>query len=89
MYLGLDGVQVLESEVTDTGRTTLPRAVLEALSLEDGGRVRYLVTDGTVRMLASGSAERLAGALQYDGPPITVEEMDRAIAEGAAETLSD
>lgn len=80
---------MLESEVTDTGQTTLPKAVLEALSLEVGGRVRYLVTEGAVRMLASDSADRLAGTLQYDGTPITLEEMDRAIAEGAAESLTD
>ena len=80
---------MLESVVTDTGRTTLPKAVLEALSLGAGDRVRYVIQDGQVRILKAGPGDRLFGMLKYDGPPVTLEEMDRAIAEGAAETLTD
>ena len=80
---------MLESVVTDTGRTTLPKAVLEALSLGAGDRVRYVIQDGQVRILKAGPGDRLVGMLKYDGPPVTPEEMDRAIAEGAAETLTD
>ena len=86
MYVGFERVQVLESEVTDTGQTTLPKAVLDAMALNGGGRTRYIITDSAVLMVAVKPVARLFGTLQYDGPPVTVDEMERAISEGAAGT---
>ncbi|MCY3645871.1 MAG: AbrB family transcriptional regulator [Chloroflexi bacterium] len=80
---------MLESEVTDRGQTTLPEEVLEAMSLGEGGRIRYIITDGAIRMVAVKPVARLFGALQYDGPPMTEEEMERAVSEGAAGTSTD
>ncbi len=85
----VEGVQVRESEVTAEGETTLPKPVLEALALESGGRVRYFVGHGTVFPRAAGPVDRLAGMLPYDGPPVTVEGMDQAIADGAADLGAD
>ena len=76
---------MLESGITTKGQTTLPKAVREALSVEPGDRVRYVIEDGHVRILKAGPADRLFGMLQYDGPPVTLDEMDRAIAEGASD----
>ena len=47
--------------------------------------MRYVIQDGEVRILKVGPVDRLFGMLQYDGPPVTLEEMDRAIAEGASD----
>ncbi len=75
---------MIESVVTSKGRTTLPKAVREALSVAPGDRVRYIIAGDEVRIMAARSIERLYGALAYDGPPVTLEDMERAAAEGAA-----
>ncbi len=76
---------MIESGITAKGQTTLPKAVREALSVKAGDRVRYVIEGGQVRILKAGPVDRLFGMLQYDGPPVTLEEMDRAIAEGASD----
>ena len=76
---------MIESGVTAKGQTTLPKAVREALSVKAGDRLRYVIQDGEVRILKVGPVDRLFGVLQYDGPPVTLEEMERAIAEGASD----
>ena len=76
---------MIESGVTAKGQTTLPKAVRDALSVKPGDRVRYVIQDGEVRILKAGPIDRLFGILQYDGPPVSLEAMDRAIAEGASD----
>ncbi len=75
---------MLESGITSKGQTTLPKAVREALAVKPGDRVRYVIEDGEVRILKAGPVDRLFGMLQHEGAPVTLEEMDRAIAEGAS-----
>ena len=75
----------IESRVTDQGQTILPKPVLEALGLKAGGRVRYFIADGEVRIVSVLPVCRLFGALPYDGPPISVEKMEQAISEGVSE----
>ncbi len=72
-----------ESGITSKGQTTLPRAVREALAVYGGDRVRYLISDGEVLIRPVRPINRLFGALQHNGPPATLEDMDRAIADGA------
>jgi bifunctional DNA-binding transcriptional regulator/antitoxin component of YhaV-PrlF toxin-antitoxin module len=73
-----------ESTITAEGQTTLPRAVQEALSVQAGGRVRYVVQDGQVRLLGVRPIKRLYGVLQHHGAAATLDDMDSAIAEGAS-----
>ena len=73
---------MIESSITTKGQTTLPKPVRDAL----GVRVRYLIVDGDVRILPVRSIDRLFGALKSDGPPATLDDMERAIAEGATES---
>jgi AbrB family looped-hinge helix DNA binding protein len=75
---------MVESGVTSKGQTTLPKAVRDALAVEAGDRIRYFIQGDQVRIAPVKSIKRLYGALPYDGPPVTLEEMDEAIAEGAA-----
>ena len=75
---------MIESVITSKGRITLPKAVREALSVAPGDRVRCIIAGDEVRIMAARPIERLYGALAYDGPPATLEDMDRAVAEGAA-----
>lgn len=74
---------MIESSITSKGQTTLPKAVREALSVEAGDRVRYIVKDDEVRIRKVKPIDRLFGALKYDGPPVSLQEMEQAIVEGA------
>ena len=76
-----------ESTITSKGQTTLPKSVREALRISLGDRVRYVVLGDDVRILPMRSLKRLFGAFKsrYRGPPATLEDMDRAIVEGARE----
>ena len=80
---------MIESSIDTQGRTTLPKAVREALSVQPGNRVRYFIhQEDQVQIMAVRPIERLFGILSHDGPAVTLEEMDRAIAEGAAQGRS-
>ena len=74
---------MIESSVTAKGQTTLPKAVREALSLTAGGRVRYTILDGEVRIRKILPISRLYGIVKYDGPPVSLDEMQEAIIAGA------
>ena len=76
---------MLESSVTKKGQTTLPKPVRDTLGVQAGDRVRYVVLDDEVRILPVRPIRRLFGALKHDGPPVTVEEMERAVADAASE----
>ena len=75
---------MLESAVTKKGQTTLPKPVRDTLGVRAGDRVRYIVLDGEVRILPVRPIRRLFGILRHDGPPVTEEEMEQAVADGAA-----
>ena len=74
---------MIESRLASDGRTTLPKAVREALAVQPGDRLRYFIADGEVRIRAVRPIQRLYGVLKYDGPPVTLGDMQRAIREGA------
>ena len=75
---------MIESGITSKGQTTLPKAVREALGIKPGDRIRYAILDGKVMMLPVKPVSRLFGMLKYDGPPKTLEEIDRAMGDAAA-----
>ena len=77
---------MIESAITSKGQTTLPKAVREALSVRAGDRVRYVILEGEVRIMPVRPVNRLFGVLEHHGPPVTLEDMDSAIAEGASGT---
>ncbi len=75
---------MLESGITYKGQTTLPKMVREALAVKAGDRVRYIILGDGVLIRRVGPTSRLFRSLPYDGPVVSLEDMDRAIAEGAA-----
>ena len=77
---------MIESGITSKGQTTLPKAVREALSVHAGDRVRYIIQDGEVRIMPVRPIARLFGVLRHDGPLVTLDDMERAIADGATAT---
>ena len=82
--MSLEGA-VQESTVTVKGQTTLPKSVRQALHLQPGDRVRYLILDaGEVRLVRAGPAVALSGVLKDAArSPRTLDEMEAAIARGA------
>ncbi len=46
---------MLESVITSKGQTTLPKAVREALALQPGDQVRYVIREGEIRILPIGT----------------------------------
>ncbi len=74
---------MIESSITKKGQTTLPKPVRETLGVQAGDRVRYVISNGEVRILAVRPISRLFGMLQHKGPAVTLEEMEQAIADGA------
>ncbi len=77
---------MIESGITSKGQTTLPKAVREALSVESGDRVRYIIQDGEVRIIPVRPIARLFGALRHNGEAMALEDMERAIVEGATDS---
>lgn len=71
-----------ESKISKRGQTT-SKAVRDALGLKPGDRIRYFIHDGDVRILPVRPIGRLFGILKCDGPPVSIEEMNDAIADGA------
>ncbi len=77
------------AKVTAKGQITIPKHVRDSLNLKPGDKVRFEVdNDGGARMKAMNrSIDDIVGMLKpyYDGPAISVEEMNDAIAEAAVE----
>ena len=76
---------MIESSITSKGQTTLPKVIRETLGIETGDRIRYVIYDDEVRILPVRPIGRLYGVLEYDGPIVTAEAMDQAVADGACE----
>jgi len=77
---------MMESTVTARGQTTLPKDVREALELQAGDRLRYLLLDGEVRLIKVRPVMTLEGVLKRPGrKPVALERMEEAIAAGATD----
>ena len=76
----------MEATITSKGQVTIPKAVRDALRLRGGDRVDFQVgKDGSVRFVAVGRpVTALKGMLPKPRRPVTLKEMDDAIARGAA-----
>ena len=72
--------------ITSKGQITIPKDVREALGLVPGMKVDFVSNGhGEYRLRPRNvSIKDLAGILKHDGPPITLEDMEEAIAAGAA-----
>jgi antitoxin PrlF len=77
----------MDSTITAKGQTTIPKAIRDHLHLKTGDRVKYFVhPDGTVVMLPVIPVTALKGIVKSRlGRPVTLEEMDEAIAAGIVE----
>ena len=74
---------IYESLIDARGRTTIPKAVRQALDLRGGDRIRYMVEDREARIRPQRSVARLLGIVPHDGCAVSLEDMDQAVAAGA------
>ena len=73
--------------VTSKGQVTIPQDVRERLGIVTGTRVEFAERgDGVVEFIPlTASIMDLAGIITWNGPPVSIEEMDDAIGDAAVE----
>jgi AbrB family looped-hinge helix DNA binding protein len=78
----------MESRMTARGRTTVPKEIRDRLDLKPGDRISWHAEgNSAVLRPKKRSINELAGILHRpDQRPVSLEEIDEAIAEGAAES---
>jgi antitoxin PrlF len=77
----------MESAITTKGQATIPKAIREYLGVKPGDRIKFFLhPNGSVVILPKLPVSALRGMLKTLRPPVTIEEMDEAIASGAAES---
>ncbi|HFE37602.1 MAG TPA: AbrB/MazE/SpoVT family DNA-binding domain-containing protein [Gammaproteobacteria bacterium] len=72
----------MQATITSKGQITLPKALREQLHLVSGDRVEFIIDKSNiVRMLPrKASVTNLKGMLPKPDKPVTLEEMEAAIA---------
>lgn len=83
------GLEMAIATMTSKGQITVPKEVRDTLRLEPGDKVMFVaLPNGRATIVPRNrSIEELFGLLyDPDIPPMTIEEMNEAIAEGAAES---
>jgi AbrB family looped-hinge helix DNA binding protein len=75
------------AKLTSKGQITLPAELRRKLKLVPGSRVQFEERpDGSfVIRRKTRDISELYGILKYDGPPVSIEDMNKAIREAAAE----
>jgi AbrB family looped-hinge helix DNA binding protein len=81
-----------EAKITSKGQVTIPKEIREKLRLKTGDRVLFWVdAEGGVHLRAQNRSllDMIGFAKHFSKrtTPVTVEEMDEAIAEAAAEEV--
>lgn len=73
--------------LSSKGQLTMPAEVRADLRLETGDRVAFeRVGDGSYRIRAlKGDVRALRGILRSAGPPLSIEDMNKAVMDAAAE----
>ncbi len=76
----------MAATLTSKGQITIPKAVREQLNLKTGDRVDFLVEpDGTARLVpVTASVRELKGLAPRPARALSLADMDKAIARGAA-----
>ena len=76
----------MESAITVKGQATIPKAIREYLRLKPGDRLKFFMhPDGSVVLLPKVPVSALRGMLKSRRrKAVTIEQMEGAIAKGAA-----
>jgi antitoxin PrlF len=75
--------------MTSKGQITIPAATRSKLRLAPGSKIDFVENDAGEIVLrpVTGDVRRLRGIVKYDGPMLSVEDMDRVIGEAAMESF--
>lgn len=76
--------------ISSKGQVVLPKALRDRRNWPSGTRLTVEETpDGLLlrpaRLFPETTLDEVAGMLKWDGPPLSIEEMDAAVLEGVAE----
>ena len=72
------------SKISARGQVTIPKKIRETLQIQPGDTVCYLVEQDGARIKKIGSIKDIKAMVEYDGPPVSIYDMDDAILEDAA-----
>ncbi len=77
--------------VTSKGQITIPAEVRRTLGLKAGSRVDFVRVDDGVYVFvpAVGSITSLEGVIRAPSAPVTLEEMDDAVADAIVESITE
>ena len=75
----------MESTLSSKGQATIPKAVRDRLQIKPGDRFKFFFHPDGVIILPKISTSRLKGMIPKPAKSVSLEEIDRAIAEGATE----
>ena len=75
--------------VTSKGQITIPAETRARLRLVPGMKVDFVqnAAGETVLRTKTGDIRALKGIIKYDGPPVSIKDMNASIAEAVAERL--
>lgn len=75
-----------ESTVSEKGQLVIPREIRQALDVQRGDKLAWVVgDDGVIRVsVAKGDLMALKGRIKSEGRSVSVEEMDEAVKAGAS-----
>ena len=76
----------MQATITSKGQVTLPTPIRDRLQLEPGDKIEFLLDDdGRLRVEpVTASVTQLKGMVARPGVPISLEQMDEAIARAAS-----
>lgn len=70
--------------ITSKGQVTVPKAIRDSLHLRPGDKLDFLLDDGELRVApVKSSVTALKGMLPKPATPVTLEQMDEAIARAS------
>jgi antitoxin PrlF len=74
----------MDSTLTSKGQITIPKEMRDKLNLAPGDKVKFFIQpDGNLVILPKLPITALKGMVRPIGRPVSLEEMDAAIAKGA------
>ena len=76
----------MQATITSKGQITIPKSVRDTLHLKAGDRIEFIESKaGDYRMVpVTASIKQLKGMAPRPGKPVTLAEMDEAVALGAS-----
>jgi antitoxin PrlF len=75
----------MEAKLSSKGQATIPKAVRERLQIKPGDRFKFFFHPDGVILLPKIATVRLKGMIPKPAQAVSLEEMERAIQEGATE----